>query len=138
MHSALDTLRRITPPLPPEELRDLVPPSSREASDDLARMRSAILEYDLRRYGMPLQDLQRFVHEEERQRTFQAAYGIPFEEYAQRFIGGEPMGVALRDGKFQAPPQASLAAAKEPANQTFLEGVIAHLAKYLVRPVPKR
>ena len=128
---SIETLRRITPKVGADPEISLS--TAGAASGQVEVMRRAIHEYDMRRYGMPLGELQEIVHDTAKQQAFQERYGIPFEEYARRFIEGERMGDALKGGVFQPPGPAAVKAATDPANRAFLQGVVAHLEKFLKR-----
>lgn len=119
----VQTLRSITPR--PEESVAL--PTTGGADARLEALQKAIGDFDMRRYGMPLRELQATVHDEALQREFPARYGISFEEYAERFIGGESMGESLKEGKFQPPSEASQKAAAEPENRSFIAKLVAHV-----------
>jgi len=128
---SIETLRRITPKVGTDPEFSLS--TTGAASEQLEVMRRAICQYDMRRYGMPLRELQEIVHDTAKQRGFQERYGIPFEEYARRFNEGERMGDALKGGVFQPADPAAVAAATDRANRTVLQWVAAHLEKFLKR-----
>lgn len=125
--NAVEKLRSITP-LPTQEEVTHFSPSLRSFGRDFEKFSDLIQQYDQKRYGMPLLELQEIVHSDALQRQFPERFGISFVEYAQRFLSGESMGDSLRDGIFQPAETKLNVHVEEPANTIFIEKLIANLA----------
>jgi hypothetical protein len=82
---AVEKLRSITP-LPTQEEVTHFSPSLRSLGKDFEKFKDLIQQYDQKRYGMPLLELQEIVHSDALQRQFPERFGISFAEYAQRFL----------------------------------------------------
>lgn len=122
---SVEQLRKVTPGI--DGGQSSVP--NRFFDFDLQELQLNLRGFELRRYGMPLRELTSIIHDTRNYAGFSEKFGISLEEYAERFLCGESMGLALKDGRFQPADSGSIAARHDRGNLAFIERLIGELTE---------
>jgi hypothetical protein len=121
----VEQLRKFTPDIDTGEPAG----ANRFLDFDLQELVLNLRSFELKRYGMPLRELQSIIHDKRKHADFSGQFGITLEEYAQRFLCGESMGAALKDGRFQPADSRAVAAMHDRSNIAFIERLISELTE---------
>lgn len=122
---SVEQLRKVTPGI--DDAQSSAP--NRFLDFDLQELQLNLRGFELRRYGMPLRELTSIIHDTRNQAGFSEKFGIGLEEYAERLLCGESMGLALKDGRFQPADSRSIAARHDRFNLTFIERLISEITE---------
>lgn len=61
----------------------------------------SLAEADFKNYGMSFKEASLYTRSEEARENFEAKYGISYTEYLERSLGGEEMGLTMKDGRWK-------------------------------------